>query len=300
MARLVHPSSGKLHTLGARNLVGRSAACAVTIDDRAISGEHASLVWTGAGWELRDLGSRNGTFVDGVAVPPGQAVPVGAAHRLGFGRDDGAWQLAEDGPPVAQAIGLPDGPSRSATGGLLLLPDEEEPVLSVFEDADGRWVCDGPEGVAIALDQGVVRAGEQVFRLFLPTLLAPTVARSDDGALELRFRVSDDEEYVELDVVREGRAVPLGARSANYLLLTLARRRLQDAEQPAAERGWIHQEDLARMLRVSDITVGTQVHRARAHLAAAGVEGAGQLVERRHRTRQLRIGTDALRIGPLG
>lgn len=48
--------------------IGREASNAVAIPDRSISARHAILRRTPAGYELEDLGSRNGTFVNGERV----------------------------------------------------------------------------------------------------------------------------------------------------------------------------------------------------------------------------------------
>ena len=49
-------------------VVGRNQACALMIDDGKVSAVHAELVATEQGVRVRDLGSRNGTFVAGVRV----------------------------------------------------------------------------------------------------------------------------------------------------------------------------------------------------------------------------------------
>jgi transcriptional regulator with AAA-type ATPase domain len=41
------------------------------IDDRRMSRQHVEVVWRDGRWHVRDLGSRNGTFVDGVQVTEG-------------------------------------------------------------------------------------------------------------------------------------------------------------------------------------------------------------------------------------
>lgn len=55
--------------------VGRSADCGLTVDALGVSGLHCSLEPTGVMGKLRvvDLGSRNGTFVNGWRVPEGGA-----------------------------------------------------------------------------------------------------------------------------------------------------------------------------------------------------------------------------------
>ncbi len=64
-------------------LVGQSPACSLRLTDRQVSRRHASLDVEGGRVRLRDLGSTNGTFVDGVAVVDaflrgGEVVRVGA------------------------------------------------------------------------------------------------------------------------------------------------------------------------------------------------------------------------------
>src|SRR5579871_6668952 len=49
-------------------IVGRNAACKLVLDDGKVSAVHAELVATEQGVRVRDLGSRNGTFVGGVRV----------------------------------------------------------------------------------------------------------------------------------------------------------------------------------------------------------------------------------------
>jgi pSer/pThr/pTyr-binding forkhead associated (FHA) protein len=47
-------------------VVGRDPGCDLVIDDDRVSRRHARLRFDGQGWELSDLGSKNGTLVDGV------------------------------------------------------------------------------------------------------------------------------------------------------------------------------------------------------------------------------------------
>src|SRR5580704_5581003 len=53
---------------GSAFLSGRAGPAGAVVADRRLSREHAEIAWSPAGWRVRDLSSRNGTFVDGVRV----------------------------------------------------------------------------------------------------------------------------------------------------------------------------------------------------------------------------------------
>jgi hypothetical protein len=116
--------------------------------------------------------------------------------------------------------------------------------------------------------------------------------------VQLIFSVSSDEEHVQLQAVLGATSVDLGARSHNYLLLTLARRRLEDASAgvPETTCGWIYLDDLAHDPTMSGGQLNIDVFRIRRQFAALGVVDAGHIVERRPRTRQIRIGTGRISI----
>ena len=63
-------------------VVGADPAADVPLADPAVSRRHCTIVPTDAGFEVADLGSRNGTFLDGVALTRA-TVPVGAILRVG-------------------------------------------------------------------------------------------------------------------------------------------------------------------------------------------------------------------------
>ncbi len=64
---------------GEAALIGRHGSCALVLDDGRVSSVHAEIVGTERGARLRDLGSKNGTFVGGVRVGE-----VFLTHRTSF------------------------------------------------------------------------------------------------------------------------------------------------------------------------------------------------------------------------
>jgi pSer/pThr/pTyr-binding forkhead associated (FHA) protein len=79
--------------LAGETVVGRDPECGVVIEDDRVSRRHARLVpvpetagW--AGWAITDLGSKNGTLVDGLPIPAhsaGPPRPLAARSWLSFG-----------------------------------------------------------------------------------------------------------------------------------------------------------------------------------------------------------------------
>jgi DNA-binding NtrC family response regulator len=63
-------------------VVGADPAVDVVLSDAAVSRRHCSIVPSGEGFEVTDLGSRNGTLLDGVSIQKA-VVPVGAVLRCG-------------------------------------------------------------------------------------------------------------------------------------------------------------------------------------------------------------------------
>jgi len=51
-----------------QNIIGRATGCAVRLDDQSVSRQHAEIVKGASGWSVKDLGSKNGTSVNGKPV----------------------------------------------------------------------------------------------------------------------------------------------------------------------------------------------------------------------------------------
>ena len=304
MGLLLRPN-GDLFALRARTLIGRGPHCDLRLHRPEVSTEHAVMRWTGTVWELRDLASRNGTRLNGEAIGLGRRV-VGPGDTLCFGPSDEPFILREVDPPATWAVALDGGPSRAAWGEMLALPSEEEAQAIVTLDGSGRWVLEQADSSRPLDDREVVAVGG---RRFLICLAGPSDGTLDEEpgqlileSLGLRFRVSRDEEHVEIDILHRGGALPLGPRNFHYALLVLARARLADqlrGDLPPAEQGWLGGEALQRMLKIDGARLSVDLYRARKQLAEMGVDGAQLLIERRPESRQLRIAVARLEIAPL-
>ncbi len=62
--------------------IGRSTRCDITIADRFLSRRHARVFDSGAGWQIEDLGSRNGTFINGRQIERPTSIQAGDVITL--------------------------------------------------------------------------------------------------------------------------------------------------------------------------------------------------------------------------
>ncbi|MBC7842015.1 MAG: transglycosylase SLT domain-containing protein [Gemmatimonadaceae bacterium] len=88
--------------------IGRSESNGIVISDGVVSKEHLELRPLGDEWEAIDLGSTNGTYIDGKAIT---RVAVGGSRTL---------QLGEGGPEVHLTV-----PGAAARDGTVKLPPKD-------------------------------------------------------------------------------------------------------------------------------------------------------------------------------
>jgi pSer/pThr/pTyr-binding forkhead associated (FHA) protein len=128
--------------------VGRLSTCEVVLDDGSVSRVHAEVVGTRRGWVLRDLGSRNGTFLNGARVRHVDE-PIREGDILQFGEVCVAVSAARVSPP--------DDEGRARGWDVLAVPQTALPEAL-------RRLADRRPQAAQALDQlaALVQVGRDV------------------------------------------------------------------------------------------------------------------------------------------
>ena len=80
---LTQPDPGKTYLLSNLNLFGRATDNTIILDEETVSGHHAQLSFRGGQWLLEDLGSKNGTAVNELALQDAMVVTFGDEIRIG-------------------------------------------------------------------------------------------------------------------------------------------------------------------------------------------------------------------------
>lgn len=296
MATIRNIETGREVRLWGRSLVGRSPSADLRLTGKGASNEHATILWDGAHWVVRDLTSRNGTHVNRMLLVS-QSCPLNEGDEIVFGDPTERWSWLDSSAPRASAQRA-DGVLLEARDALLLLPDEDAPRASVSQ-RDGHWEAEVDGVTRTVTDGESLTVGSQTYRLSLPSPdpqaeQTRTVQREERAPQpRLRFVVSSDEEHVQVLVEVGAQRGRFPERAFNYVLLVLARVRDADQKSGIAEgdAGWIYSQELARMLNTSVETLNVDVHRARRAASQLGLlDEPTSIVERRRSTGQIRLG----------
>jgi pSer/pThr/pTyr-binding forkhead associated (FHA) protein len=105
--------------------VGRHRSCDIQVNDPEVSRQHARITWSGTGYAVEDLGSINGTFVNGERISAPRALKNGDLLRLG--KVELALQVAEPVPademPTMAGVAAP--PAREPVAPPARVPPPE-------------------------------------------------------------------------------------------------------------------------------------------------------------------------------
>jgi hypothetical protein len=80
------PAVGSAFALDAITSLGRDVNNSIVIDDEFVSATHAALTYRGRAWYVEDLGSTNGTFVNGSQVDGLAPLAFGDEVQIGQAR----------------------------------------------------------------------------------------------------------------------------------------------------------------------------------------------------------------------
>jgi DNA-binding beta-propeller fold protein YncE len=163
--------------------VGRDAGNDIVLSgDPVVSRRHLELIESVAGWAVRDLGSMNGTLVNGEPITGDRLLSAGDEIRAGDRHL--VFQLAEPSSPGATIVGLPaPGPARPAAATLVPVGREGPPAPPVQAPAANRSPRRGGVVAAVIAAAAVLLValtggGLLVRALVIPRLLAPPPART--------------------------------------------------------------------------------------------------------------------------
>jgi predicted component of type VI protein secretion system len=126
--------------------IGRGDGMDVVIDNVSVSRRQAEIRLEGGHWVVRDLGTGNGTFLNGQRVEGDRALKPG--DELSFGK----FSLFFDHVPAEPVVEVRTAPAANvqSTGTLLLQPEEMvklRQAMAQKRQAQLQWEASGKKGV---------------------------------------------------------------------------------------------------------------------------------------------------------
>jgi hypothetical protein len=285
--------------------IGRAPDNDLVIANPEVSGYHAVLDWDGAVLRVHDLGSTNGTFLEGGRVDEPTPVPHSARVRLGTSVELDVQVTLESAPaPPAAWVWHRD------TGRCHALhpePQDLSSLLGAGELEEGPWTIrlgdggaqlEGPDGaLALPVGEPVVVGGAHLQIVDRGGAMGDTAAAGADPFWRIRVAV-DGRAGPTAEVLAPGARSRGEIRAANRVVVLhlLAERALADAADGAAEadHGWVDDEVLMRGVwgrqwsAKGPAAFQVLVHRLRKDLARLGL--AGGVVQKRAGNTRLRPG----------
>jgi len=203
--------------------IGREADMDVVIDNVAVSRRQAEIRLEGAGWVLRDLGSGNGTFLNGRRVD--DAAPIRPGDEIAFGK----FSLFFDHVPVAPVAAAPasvGAAGRQSDGTLLLNPQELaelQKAMTQKRQAQIRWTAGDRGGTHYLTEAATLVGRTDLCDLRVPTgprqhiLISRHGARFEVRNLSSWYRMRVNGEAVARAALQTGDRVDIGGLQLTFL-----------------------------------------------------------------------------------
>lgn len=195
---------GAAHALAPRSALGRSHEGQIVLLASSVSRDHARIEAGDDGWIVRDLGSRNGTFVDGVRCQGRAPLPARALIKVG---DVALWFLAE----VAAEPEPPPAMETVTAGGLvryqLAAGAVELCVVGAAEPASGGSLLVRADGGAAWAEHGLAPLEFQLMRAVCARAVeeasSPSVVRGCVATKQLARDLPFQSKYANEENVRQ-------------------------------------------------------------------------------------------------
>lgn len=282
-------------------VVGRASSCDLALRVPSVSTSHAMLRWRDPEWILGDLGSKNGTYLNGRRVASGMRNPevLRMGDEIAFAEREEAWTVIDTRPP--RPLLIPDDGSEPIplSEGELFAWRSKVETHGYFYCEAGVWKLEDAAGNLLDLRPGEsLHLGDATFRFHAPgpapetPMAVDPIAEPTMEKMTLDIRVSPDEEAAAVTAQVDGERLELPARAHLYLLAHLARQRLvnMDRHGQRNDAGWVSVEEACHELAISTPeALAVTVYRCRKDFEQIGIREASKLVDRAKRG-FLRIG----------
>jgi serine phosphatase RsbU (regulator of sigma subunit) len=169
---LAGPIAGRRYKLAdGEYVIGRRSDCQIFVPDMRVSRQHARLWKTGEAWEIEDLGSNNGTFVNGIKVQTATQI-----------RHDDEILIANNRIRVETRESSPDGKVQPEGGNAVTIVNvDSTSMIRSREDSSSGRLPIVSSGILSVADQRAVRLLERKLDALTQILHATAASDTSDA-----------------------------------------------------------------------------------------------------------------------
>ncbi|MFC0116727.1 FHA domain-containing protein [Pseudoalteromonas xiamenensis] len=286
MAYLIDEQKLEKVYLKSYHTVGRQKLSVDTIIDKpTISRHHAIIELADGKWQIRDV-STNGVWLNDKKLDKNLSYTLAVNDKIDFAvagensyvvgdLDTNCRYLISQSIP-RQVIEVTD---------QHVIPNDDEPSFIIYHDKIiNYWFIEdlNTNDRQALFDGGIVKALGTQWQYICATEHQSTEIMNNEHNIapcSLMFNVSQDEENTQLSINVDNKEYDLGTRSHHYLLLLLARHRIEDKENGVelSHQGWQYREHMAKDLGIQMNHMNIMLHRARKQLSDLAEQGAPDL-----------------------
>jgi hypothetical protein len=288
MASICNNQTKQTITLHVNHTFGRDISTNITLlENPEASRNHAIIAWDGETWRIKDASS-NGTFVDQIRINSASYEVLLLGSKIQFGTPDtDIYEVSDLSPPVTGLIPLSESLTFIPLHDVVILPIEQTDIM-LYLSEKAHWLCEENGQITHLHPGDKVGYADQLWQFVdghPSTATAITSMSPPPNDIKFNFTASQNEEHISLSLVVDNKEFDLGERNHHYLLLLLARQRLEDIEkglQPC-EQGWLDKELLIHMSGIIEQHINIQIYRFRKQVATVMPHSTTlhQVIERR-------------------
>ncbi|MCO7225589.1 FHA domain-containing protein [Pleionea sp. CnH1-48] len=264
------------------HIVGRDANAADTLISHPGSSRlHCVMRWQSGHWFVTDE-SKNGCFINGKRIEKGHSLCLNKGDVFSTCKDNSvAWVLEDDSEPRPILVHKESSTSIELDE-LNILPSEEQPDCQIIKQGQQWFFEKDNEHQEIKEGFSFIMDGK-LWHFYPNFLLQETELFSDQEQEipQIIFDVSRNEEHVGVVLRVQNEEFNLGRKIYHYLMLELARHRLEDKDAKESDRGWLSNDLMLHTLGIDMNNFNIQIYRARKALKEFSPYWSQHLFERR-------------------
>jgi hypothetical protein len=277
MASLLNLQTDEVVNLLALHIFGRHPTSSNTVlNNPKASRVHATITWDGEFWSMQD-NSTNGTFINGTRAHQNANLVLKVEDRVQFaGLDGEKWTVKDVEPPKSMLIPQTAGTPIIVLQDIAVLPNEETPLITLYQAPGGLWVCESSTGTSILTNGDRIGFPGNVWCFneatsCLETMRIDTQNTATAADITVSFKVSKNQAQVSLQLNIDNQCFNLGDKNHHQLLLLLARQRIADINSGLSQgqQGWLEKSNLAKLLKSNETQVNIQVYLLRKQVIQA-------------------------------